>query len=214
MREDSDKFLLCETIGSRFSIMGDARCSTALEGEPTLNGFEIADRGVGKAPLTFGDRRLSKVPMETMPPGAVVAGVVSCDRLDFVLSLRGLGEPLRSATGDFGGTSGGESTSSWMTSVSTFNAGLVDTPGLRMGDNGFPKVAGASDRVNCSEVNILQDSSSRAGEGPVTQDIIASPKGPFLQFVPGALLDRSWPKASADALRRGGLPGIVAGDSQ
>ena len=48
----------------------------------------------------------------------------------------------------------------------------------------------------------------------MTQDIIASPKGPFLQFVPGALLDRSWPKASVDALRRGGLPGMVAEKGQ
>ena len=112
MTDDSDKFLLCDAIGSRFSIMGDARWSAALEGEPTLNGFEIADRGVGSAPFTFGDRRLSREPTGTMPPGVAVAGVVSCDRLDFVLSLRGLGEPLRSATGDLGGTSGGDSTSS------------------------------------------------------------------------------------------------------
>lgn len=47
-------------------------------------------------------------------------------------------------------------------------------------------------------------------DGPVTHDINASPKGPVLQFVPGALLDRSWPKVSVEALRIGGRPGIVA----
>lgn len=42
------------------------------------------------------------------------------------------------------------------------------------------------------------------------QEIIASPNGPVLQAVPGALLDLSWPNASYEGLRRGGLPGIVA----
>lgn len=148
--------------------------------------------------------------MGVMPPGVAVAGVVSCDRLDFVLSLSGLGEPLRSAAGDLGGTSGGYSASSWMTSVSTFRVGFRETPGLRIGDSGFPKVAGASERLGCSDREGAKTDSSCAGEGPVTQEIRASPNGPALQFVPGALLDLSWPKTSVDALRRGGRPGMVA----
>lgn len=83
-----------------------------MDGEATLNGLELADRGVGKGALTLGDRRLSKAFKEDMAAGVAEAGVVSCDRLDFVFSLRGLGEPLRSAAGDFGGTLGGDSPSS------------------------------------------------------------------------------------------------------
>jgi len=45
----------------------------------------------------------------------------------------------------------------------------------------------------------------------VTQAMRASPNGPALQLVPGTLLDLSWPKASVEALRSGGLPGMVAG---
>ena len=157
-----------------------------MEGEATLKGFELADRGVGKGAFTLGDRRVSKTFPENMVPGVVEAGVVSCGRLDLVFSLRGLGEPLRSAAGDFGGTWGGNSPSSWITSVSTLRAGLADTPGLRIGDRGFPKEA-----LTCSEVGRVAAGSGWAGEGPVTHDIKASPNGPFLQFVPGALLDRS-----------------------
>jgi hypothetical protein len=211
--DDSDKLRLCklcEAIGSRLSILGEPRCSHALDGDPALNGFDIADRGVGSAPCTLGDRRFSKALMGVMPPGVAFAGVVSCDRLDFVLSLRGLGEPLRSAAGDLGGTSGRDSTSSWMTSVSTFKAGFDMTPGLRIGDSGFPKVTDGSKRLGCSGEEKKKECSSCAGEGPVTQDIRASPKGPALQFGPGALLDRSWPKTSVDAFRRGGRPGMVA----
>ena len=197
MMDDSDRFLLCvlcEAIGSRLSIFGEPRCSTALEGDVILNGFEIADSGVGSGPLTFGDRRFSKALMGVMPPDVAVAGVVSCDRLDFVFSLRGLGEPLRSA-GDFGGTSGRDSPSSWFISVSTFKAGFVATPGLKIGDNGLPNEVDTSDRLDCSgmgtaEVGIACPATGPAA-GPVTQDIRASPKGPALQFVPGALLDLS-----------------------
>lgn len=82
------------------------------EGEVTLKGFEMAERGVGRGPFTFGDRRFSKGFMKLMPPEVAVAGVVSCDRLDFALNLSGLGETLPSAAGDFGGTSGGYSGSS------------------------------------------------------------------------------------------------------
>lgn len=70
--------------------------------------------------------------------------------------------------------------------MSTLRVGLADTPGLRIGDRGFPKEA-----LACSEIGGVVDVSAWAGEGPVTHDIKASPNGPFLQFVPGALLDRS-----------------------
>jgi hypothetical protein len=211
--DDSDKFRLCElckAIGSRLSILGEPRCSHALDGDPALNGFDMADRGVGSAPCTLGDRRFSGAPTGVMPQGVAVAGVVSCDRLDFVLSLRGLGEPLRSVAGDLGGTSGRDSTSSWMTSVSSFKVGLDMTPGLRIGDSGFPKVTDGSKRPGCSDEERKKECSSCAAEGPVTQDIKASPKGPAFQFVPGALLDLSWPKTSMDGFRRGGRPGMVA----
>jgi len=116
MTDDSDLFLLwaanCEAIGSRLSILGDPRCSTALEGEPALKGFEMAESGVGSGPVTLGDRLVSKALRGVMPLEVMVAGVDSCDLLDLGLSLSGLGEPLRSDGGDLGGTSGGYSTPS------------------------------------------------------------------------------------------------------
>ena len=93
-----------------------------------------------------------------------------------------------------------------MLAVSTFSRGLGVAPGLRIGDSGLPVPLRISDEgealFGCDD----------AAEGPVTQIIMASPKGPVLQFEPGALHDRSWPKASYDCLRRGGLPGMVARD--
>jgi hypothetical protein len=56
--------------------------------------------------------------------------------------LKGVGDPLRDAEGDFGGTSGGISTSSRILLVSTFKVGF--TPGLRIGDSGFPTGADTS----------------------------------------------------------------------
>jgi hypothetical protein len=145
MTDDSDMFLLCDGIfvamGSRLSTLGEPRRSSA-PGDPALKGFEMADRGVGSGPLTFGERLLSNILGGDIPPEWRVDGVVSCDLLDFGLSLGGLGELLRSV-GDFGGTSGGHSSGS-ITSVSTFKAGFMLTPGLRIGDNGLPRVLGGS----------------------------------------------------------------------
>jgi hypothetical protein len=140
-------------------------------------------------------------------PDVIDAGVMSCGLLDFGLRTNGAGEPLRSSDGDFGGTCGGSSRSSATLEVSSFNIGLILlfglAPGLRIGDKGL--------------LGILSDSGEKRrsfscciGDGPVTQAINASPKGPALQLVPGALHDLSCPKASYDSFLRGGLPGIVA----
>lgn len=103
-----------------------------------------------------------------------------------------------------------------MLPVSTFNAGLAAIPGLRIGDSGFPRLAGASVLVtsDASDEPVYSICSGCIYEGPVTQDIRASPNGPDRQLVPGALLDLSWPKASVEVLRRGGRPGIVATGSK
>jgi hypothetical protein len=93
--------------------------------------------------------------------------------------------------------------------VSTLNSGFGLPMGLRMGDSGFAEALGVSEDmpgVDCCD--------SRPGEGPVTQDTMASPNGPTRQFVPGALVDLSWPKFSCESWRRGGLPGIVAREYQ
>jgi hypothetical protein len=79
--------------------------------------------------------------------------------------------------------------------------------GLMMGDSGFAVGLGVSagaPGVLCFD--------SVTGDGPVTQETKASPKGPARQFVPGALHDLSWPNVSCDNWRRGGLPGMVAVD--
>lgn len=106
--------------------------------------------------------------------------------------LNGAGDPLRDAEGDLGGTSGGISIPSRTLLVSTFKAGF--TPGLKIGDSGFPTGA---------ETSILLIAKVSIGSGtyvcccnciyvgPVTQAIRASPNGPALQLVPGALLDLS-----------------------
>lgn len=88
--------------------------------------------------------------------------------------------------------------------VSTLSVGLGVAPGLSIGDSGFPETLSNSEE-DCGMACWVC-----TGEGPVTHAIIASPNGPFLQFVPGALQDLSWPNTSFDSLRSGGLPGIVA----
>lgn len=216
--DDSDMFLLWDVaavaMGSRLSILGEPRRSTALEGEPALKGLEIADRGVGSGRPIFGERLESTALEGEVPLGVVIeAGVISCVLLDLEWSLRGLGDGLRSVSGDFGGTSGGSSIPSRMLFVSTFSAGFAFTPGLRMGDSGFPRALGTSNLLilGVSAVAGGVVCSVGTGEGPVTQDMRASPNGPVLQLVPGALLDLSWPKASVEAFAcRGGRPGIVA----
>jgi hypothetical protein len=198
--EMSDMFLLCEPvlcIGSRFSTLGEPRRSDRLEGDAALNGFEIADSGVGNG---FGDRRVSIALCGVMPPDVIEAGFMSWVLLGFEVSRRGAGEPLlkgagdslRDAEGDFGGTSGGISTPSRILLVSTFKAGF--TPGLNIGDNGFPTGAETSILL-VGKVSI--DSGKYVcccnciSVGPVTQAMRASPNGPALQLVPGALLDLS-----------------------
>ena len=209
--EVSDMFRLWEAMGSRFSTRGEARRSITLDGDPTLKGFETAERGVGNAALAFGERRASIALSGVTPPELMDPGVISCVLLDLELRISGAGEPLRSVAGDLGGTSGGLSRPSSALVVSTFNAGLGLTLGLRMGDKGFPTGAEASSFVIGIFVELRETPSSDCiYEGPVTQDIRASPKGPALQLVPGALLDLSWPKTSVEALRRGGRPGMVA----
>ena len=218
MTEDSDMFLLCDeamcaVMGSRFSVLGEPRRSSA-PGEQALKGLDMADRGVGSGPFTLGDLLDSSALEGVVPPLCKVEGVLSCVLLDFGLSLRGLGEPLRSvgrSVGDLGGTSGRRSDAS-LISVSTFNDGFVPTPGLRIGDNGLPSVLEISVLLNTVGSRRLSGvfSSVSTGEGPVMQDIRALPKGSVLQFVPGALLDRSWPKASIEGFFRAGRPGMVA----
>jgi hypothetical protein len=211
--DDSDMFLLCDAmwaaIGSRFSTLGEPRRSSA-PGEPALKGLDMADKGVGSGPFTFGDRLDSSALEGVVAPVCTVEGVMSCVLLDFELSLSGLGEPLRSV-GDLGGTSGRISGAALM-SVSTVNAGFVPTLGLKMGDSGLPRVVEISvmwKTVGSRRLRGLFWSMS-TGEGPVMQDIRALPKGSVLQFVPGALLDRSWPKGSTEAFLRAGRPGMVA----
>jgi len=142
---------------------------------------------VGRGTLQFGDRRRSDALKR--PAEALDAGVVSCGFIALEWRMSGAGDGLRSAVGDFGGTRGGSSGSSAMLPVSTLSKGLGVAPGLRMGESGLPVPLLSDERgplFECEE----------AAEGPVTQTIMASPKGPVLQFEPGALHDRSWPKAS------------------
>jgi hypothetical protein len=73
MTDDSDMFLLCEDamcteIGSRFSVRGDPRRSSA-PGEPALKGLEMADKGVGSGPFMLGDRLESRALEGVVPPG-------------------------------------------------------------------------------------------------------------------------------------------------
>lgn len=196
MIEDSDMLRPCEApavaMGSCFSTFGESR------GDACRKGFDIADDGVGRSPPVFGDRLTSAALKGVIPADVADAGVWSCVRLDLELSFKGVGEPLRPITGDLGGTSGGDEGFT----VSTLRVGLA--PGLRIGDNGRPDMLGDS----CIAIGVA--SCEMIGDGPVMHDIIASPNGPVLQAVPGALFDLSWPKISYEGLRRGGLPGIVA----
>lgn len=201
--DDSDMFLLCDVAcaasGSRRSTRGDPRLDA---GDAALNGFVNAEGGVGRG-MACGDRRASTALKGVFPP-EVMDGVMSCVLLAFEFSMRGEGEPLRSTAGDLGGTCGGSSRSPGTLAVSTFNSGFGLERGLIIGDSGFAEALGVSDTMTgvvCWDW---------VGEGPVTQETMASPKGPTLQLVPGALQDLSWPKFSYDSWRRGGLPGIVA----
>jgi hypothetical protein len=193
MIDDSDIFLLCDeditAIGSRLSTRGDPRLDA---GEAALNGLMNVVGGVGRG-MAFGDRRMSIALRGVFPPEVMDAGVMSCVLLAFEFSMRGAGEPLRSTAGDFGGTCGGISESPVKLAVSTFSSGFGLVMGLIIGDSGFVAVLGVSEiaGVFCWE--------SLTGEGPVTQDTMASPNGPARQFVPGALQDLSWPKVSCDS---------------
>lgn len=79
MTDDSDMFLLCEPIymatGSRFSTLGEPR--VALDGDPALNGFDMAESGVGNGAVTLGERRVSIALRGVTPPEVIEAGVVS-----------------------------------------------------------------------------------------------------------------------------------------
>ena len=202
--DDSDMFLPCDddwaTKGSRFSILGDPRRSAA-DGDPALNGFEMAERGVGSGWFTFGDRLESSELLDGFPVD-VKTFVRSCVLLDLVVSLRGLGDALRSVAGDLGGTSGGFLSLLLLlllllllilgaVLVSRVKVGFWLTPGLRMGESGFPKELGASNLEEAIEGSADSGVFWPDDDGPVTQAIRASPKGLLLQFVPGALLDLS-----------------------
>lgn len=164
--EDSDMFRPCEAaIGSCFSTLGESR------GDACRKGFDTAEDGVGRSVPVLGDCLMSA---GVNPPEAVDAGVCNCDLLVLEVSFKGAGEPLRSSVGDLGGTSGGFT-------VSTLRVGLA--PGLKIGDSCRPARLGDS----C----IGFASCATMGDGPVMQEIIASPNGPALQAVPGALLDLS-----------------------
>jgi hypothetical protein len=196
--DDSDMFLLCEAlwdaicaaIGSLLSTLGDPRLDA---GDAARKGLVNTVGGVGSGRIVFGERRISTALKGVFPPEVIEAGVKSCVLLAFEFSMRGVGEPLRSTAGDFGGTCGGNSRSPGKLAVSTLSVGFGLAIGLTMGDKGFPEALGVSREVAgvfCSDW---------VAEGPVTHETIASPKGPALQFVPGALHDLSWPKASCDS---------------
>lgn len=172
MIEGSDILRLCEGpcvgIGSCFSIRGE------LRGDAVRNEFDTAEEGVGRCAPVFGERLMSEALTGVAPPDAACAGVVSGVLLDLELSFRGAGEPLRSMAGDLGGTWGGDEE----LTVSTFKEGFA--PGLRIGESGRPAAL-----FDSREVGVA--CCTRTGDGPVTQETIASPNGQALQFVPGAL---------------------------
>lgn len=147
----------------------------------------MAERGVGKAPLTRGERRESIALDGVLPPDVTDAGVINCVLLDLDCKTRGAGEPLRSREGDLGGTSGGCSTTSGALLVSTFREGLM--LGLRIGESGFPSGGEGSSLMTLADSvgSSLPDDTA----GPVTHAIRASPNGPVLQAEPGRLLDLS-----------------------
>jgi hypothetical protein len=135
--------------------------------------------------MPFGDRLLSLALMGVKPPECMDAGVRSCVLLDLRLSTSGPGEPLRSTTGDLGGTSGGSSWSWFELTVLTLSRGFGVVVGLRIGDSGFPGPLSTSEELGGVGACFC------TGDGPVTHETIASPKGPNRQFVPGALHDLS-----------------------
>jgi hypothetical protein len=151
-------------MGSCLSILGE------LRGDACRKECDAAEDGVGRSAVVFGERRRSDALTGVGPPDVADAGVVSCDLLGLELSLSGVGDPLRSSVDDLGGTSGGDGG----LAVLTLRDGFA--PGLSIGDSGL--VIGD---VCCV----------RLGEGPVMQEIIASPNGPDLHAVPGALFDLS-----------------------
>lgn len=177
MIEDSDMFRLCEgpctAIGSCLSVLGE------FLGDACRKEYDAAEDGVGRCAPVFGERRTSDALMGVAPPAVDDVGLASCDLLDLELSLSGAGEPLRSGAGDLGGTSGGNEG----LIVSTLRDGFA--PGLRIGDKGLAVILG-----DCWIVKGVP-SCAMIGEGPVMHDIIASPNGPVLQAVPGALFDLS-----------------------
>ena len=173
MIENSDMLRLCEdpwlSIGSCFSIRGE------FWGDAVRKEFDTAEEGVGRRAPVLGERLISAALTGVAPPDVADAGIVSGVLLDLELSLRGAGDPLRSVAGDLGGTWGGNAGFT----VSTFSDGFM--PGLRIGKSGLAPALGDP----CAMVGVICCAST--GEGPVTQEIIASPNGPALQFVPGAL---------------------------
>jgi hypothetical protein len=173
--------VLWVTMGSRLSTRGDPRLDA---GDAALNGFVNAEGGVGRA-MVCGDRRASTALSGVFPPDVKEAGVMSCVLLALELSIKGAGEPLRSVVGDLGGTRGGSSKSMDKLAVSTFNSGFGLDSGLRMGESDRPDVFGVSDDM---KKFICWD---WLGEGPVTQETMASPNGPAFQLVPGTLQDLS-----------------------
>lgn len=162
-----------------------------MRGEPRLDagepekGFVNDVGGVGRGYMPFGERRLSLALMGVKPPECPDAGVRSCVLLDLRLSTRGPGESLRSQAGDLGGTSGGNSWSSLELTVLTLSTGFGVAVGLRIGESGFPEPLSTSE-----DMGGVGDCFC-TGDGPVTHETMASPKGPDRQFVPGALHDRS-----------------------
>jgi hypothetical protein len=207
MTEVSEAFRLCELMGSCLSILGEPRRSIALFGDAAL---KAAETGVGRGPL--GDRRASMA--LTGVADVSGEGVMSCDLLALGLSF-GPGDPLLSMEGDLGGTSGRSSNPSrTLGPVSNLSAGLLPgVPGLRIGESGLPSrvfIVSVFGTSRPGDDDMAAWLSVCRYDGPVTQETIASPNGPTLQLVPGALLDRSWPKVVSDvALRSGGLPGMV-----
>lgn len=157
----------CVAIGSCFSIFGESR------GDAALNECDTAEEGVGRCAPVFGERLISAAVTGVAPPDAADTAFTSAVLLDLELSFRGAGEPLRSIAGDFGGTSGGDA----RLATSTLRDGFA--PGLKIGESDLPLL------LSYREVGVACCVST--GEGPVTQEINASPKGPALQAVPGAL---------------------------
>lgn len=126
----------CAASGSRRSTRGEPRFDAGEEAE---KGFEKADGGVGRGMMLLGDRlRSTELEGVILPDIDVMdVDVVSWGLLGLVARTRGVGEGLRSTTGDFGGTAGGFSELA-VVLVSSLRTGLGVAPGLRIGDSGLP----------------------------------------------------------------------------